>query len=82
MKIIAKTIKGQEFMYSASSAGKVSNASADKICAIVNEHKTMLGAKENEYFKVYEIDRYSKAWDFAQFRAYTIRNGVVTVRNY
>jgi hypothetical protein len=80
MKIIAKTIKGHEYMYDPRTARKVSNKNADLICKIVNEHKTILGAKENEVFHVYTIDEYSKAWDYAQYQSFTIRNGVVTAR--
>lgn len=82
MKIIAKTIKGQEFCYNARSARKVSAASAEKICKIVNEYKYLLGTNDGEIWHVYDIDCYSKAWDYAQYQAFTIRNGVVTARNY
>ena len=82
MKIIAKTIIGKEFMYNARTARRVSDKSADKICAIVNQHKAILGAGENEIFRVYEIDRYCAAYDYAMIQSFTIRNGVVTARNH
>ena len=79
MKIIAKTTIGNEFVYSARTAGLVSAKSADKICKIVNEHKSLLGAKENEIYYVYDIDEYSIAYQYAQFRKFVIRNGAVKV---
>ena len=82
MLIIAKTVKGKEFMYSIKSARKVSKASAEKILAIVNAHKEILGANENEIFHIYEIDKYSAAYPFAMNQSFTIRNGIVTARNF
>lgn len=82
MLIIAKTVKGKEFMYSIKSARKVSKASAEKILAIVNAHKEILGAKEDEIFHIYEIDEYDTAYAYAQYQSFTIRNGIVTARNY
>lgn len=78
MKIIAKAIKGQEFLYNARSARKVSARSADKICAIVNEHKFLLGSADNEVWHVYDVDQYDQAYDYAQYQTFTIRNGIVT----
>ena len=82
MIILAKTIKGQEFLYDYTSARQVSKKSADIICKIVNEHKSVLGLKENEIFYKYEIDQYDLAYIFALDQKFTIRKGIVTARNY
>ena len=82
MKIIAKTIEGKEFIYSATSARKVSERSANKICDIVNQYKFLLDTSKNEKWFIYEIDKYDIAYDYAQVQSFTIRNGIVTARNY
>ena len=81
MTIIAKTIIGQEFIYSARSARKVAKRNAAEICKIVNQYKTLLGTKENECWHVYEIDQYSPAYDFAQYQSFTMKNGIVKAVN-
>ena len=82
MFIIAKAVKGAEYAYNPKSARKVSKKSANQICEIVNKYKFLLGTKDNEIWHVYEIDKYSLAYDFAQYQSFTIRNGIVTARNY
>lgn len=80
MKVLAKTIKGQEYLYSARSAHKVSARSAKTILDIVNEYRFQL--KENEVWHIYDVGQYDAAYDYAQFQSFTIRNGVVTARAY
>lgn len=82
MKIIAKTIEGKEFFYNAKSARKVSERSANKICNIVNQYKFLLDTSKNEKWHIYDIDKYDIAFEYAQFQSFTIRNGIVTARNY
>ena len=82
MKILARTTPGREFMYSARSAHKVSARSADKICAIVNEYKHLLGTPAGECWHVYDVDQYDAAFQYAQYQAFTIRNGIVTARHW
>lgn len=81
MKIIAKTQKGMEFLYNPKTARRVSEKSANKICAIVNEYKYLLGSGKNECWHVYDIDKYSTAYEYAQFQEFRIRNGIVTAVN-
>lgn len=76
MKVLAKTIKGQEYMYNARSARQVSERSAKVILDIVNEYRFLLN-NENEIWHVYDVDRYDRAYDYAQFQKFTIRNGIV-----
>ena len=82
MKIIAKTVKGKEFLYNPKTARKVSARSAEKILDAVNAHKSMLGAAENEIFHIYDIDKYDTAYEYAQKQAFIIRNGYVYAKNY
>ena len=81
MKIIAKTRAGQEFLYDAMSARRVSARSADYICKVVNEYKFLLGTDPAECWHVYEIDQYDKAYYYSCFQRFTVRNGIVTAKN-
>lgn len=80
MKIIAKSIKGQEFFYNARSARKVSDRSAEKILNVLNEMRWNLN--DNEIWHIHEVDSYDNAYYYAQNQAFTIRNGIVTARCY
>jgi len=75
MKVIAKSTKGQEFMYNASSAHKVSEMSAKYICKVLNEYKFRIS--ENEVWFIHDVDRYDLAYEYAQFQKFTVRNGIV-----
>lgn len=80
MIILAKTLKGQEFVYNPKTAMQVSKASATKICEIVNSCKFRIKPEKGETWHVYEIDKYSFAFDYAQFQRFTIRKGIVKAR--
>jgi hypothetical protein len=55
MKLIAKTIKGKEFLHSRTECAFVSNSSAEKICKIMNDTKFRLKS-ENEIWHTYDYD--------------------------
>ena len=74
MFVLAKTIKGKEFIYSVSSARKVSKASKDIICKIANENKYLLN--DNECWHIYDVDSYDNA--YYTNKAFKIRKGIVT----
>ena len=74
-KVLAKSVKGHEFLYDARSARMVSDRSAERICEIANSVRYLL--KDNEVWHVHEVDRYDRAYDYAQFQKFTIRNGLV-----
>lgn len=80
MKVLAVSVAGHEYLYKASTARKVSERSAEKICAICNEIKWRL--KDGECWFIHDIDQYDTAYDYAMMQAFTIRNGIVTARNY
>ena len=75
MKIIAKSVKGQEFLYSAKTAHKVSNASANAICKALNDAKFEL--KEGETWHVHDVDQCDNAYQYAEWQAFTRRNGAI-----
>lgn len=83
MKILAKTIKGQEFIYSPKTAGRVSERNAQKVCDIVNQFKTLLGCNDNECYHVYDVSEYDNAYWYAQNRRFILhKDGTVSVKNY
>ncbi len=73
MKIVAKSIKGKEFMYSAKSAHKVSERSANLICKLLNDINYHLN--EGETWFIHDVDKYDTAYEYASFQAFTRRNG-------
>ena len=75
MLVLAISVKDHEYLYSAKSARAVSARSADIICKTVNYHKYLL--KDGEIWHVHEVDRYDNAYDYARFRAFKIRKGIV-----
>lgn len=80
MKVIAKAKIGSEFIYNAASARKVSERSAQKILAVVNEMKWRLN--DGETWHIYDVDEYDNAFYYAQRQAFTIRKGIVTATAY
>lgn len=55
MKLIAIAPKGKEYLHSKTQAFYAPNASADKICKILNDTKFRL-KNENEVWHVYDYD--------------------------
>lgn len=78
MKVIAKSCKGKEFIYSAKSARKVSERSAEKILNVLNSVGWNL--KDGEIWHIYDVDEYDNAFWYAERQAFTIRNGIVKAR--
>lgn len=78
MYCIAKSVKGAEYMYNASSAHKVSKASAQKIADALNNAKWNI--KDNEVWHVHEIDRYDRAYDYAEWQEFRVYKG--SIRRY
>lgn len=69
MKLIAKTQKEIEFFHSRKEAYFVSNASANKICEIMNNVKFRL-ASENEVWHVYDYDFTQEYYASGKLRIY------------
>ena len=76
MLVVAKSVKGKEFLYSSKSCHSVSKASAKKICKILNENNYQL--EDNQTWFIHEIDSYSNGAIFAEQQKFMIRKGIVT----
>lgn len=71
MKIVAKTTKGQEFMFSIRSAHKVNSKKAEKIVEMLNGCRWML--KDGEIWHIYDIDEYDAgAYAWAETQSFFI----------
>ena len=81
MLVIARTNKGKEFLYDASTARAVSKASAARILKVVNDYQFLLDPAKNQIWHIYEVSEIDTAYQYAQFQKFTIRNGIVTARN-
>lgn len=73
-KIVAITHKGQEYMYSDSSAHTVPAASALKIMNALNEARLYL-KNENQTWHLYDIDDSELEWSHAYYQKFCIRKG-------
>jgi hypothetical protein len=80
MLVLAKSIEGQEFLYSARSARRVSARSAEKIRDAINAARWNLN--EGEVWHLHEVDEYDNAFFYAERQSFTIRKGVISARNY
>lgn len=76
MYILAQTQKGKEFLYSPSTAHKVSKNSAEKIKDTLNQLKYKIKS-DSQVWHIYEVDRYDAAYDYAMFQRFTIRNNTI-----
>lgn len=75
MTVLAITKAGNEYLYNARTAHKVSKRSAEKICKIVNDCGYRI--KDGEAWHCYEVGKYDTAYDYAETQRFTIRNGLV-----
>ncbi len=75
MMIVAKSIKGQEFMYNPKSAHQVPKSSAQKICDALNEERWKL--KNEEVWHVHEVDQYDTAFQYAEWQSFSCRSGAI-----
>ena len=80
MAVLAIAVKGKEYLYNASTAHLVSNASADFIRDALNAAKYKL--KENEVWHKYDrLDYTSTAWDYASHQKFArYKNRIRVVR--
>ena len=75
MLILAKSVKGQEFLYSKRSAHKVPKTSADKICEALN--KINYDLKNGETWFKHEVTNYDDAYIFAETQAFRVSKGTL-----
>ena len=72
-KMLAKTMEGQEFIYSRESAHSVPISSAAKICKALNDARYNL--KPGECWHAYDCGAYEKDYTAAGYQKFSIRNG-------
>lgn len=75
MKIVAISVKGQEFLYKPRTAHKVSNKSANYICAELN--RVQYKIDDNHVWHIHEVDEYDDASVYAEEQSFTVRKGGV-----
>ena len=64
---------GKEYMYNKGTAHKVSKASKEKICEILNDSKFRIN--DNQAWHIYELEQYDRDFTSAGYYGFTIRNG-------
>ena len=74
-KMIAKAVKGKEFLYSRESAHAVSERSANAICNALNTCAYKL--KDGEVWHVYDCGWYERECTGAGYQKFTRRNGKI-----
>ena len=72
MFVVAKSLKGKEFFYVASSAHAVPKTSAKKICDDLNSVNYDLN--EKYVWHVHEVDQYDNAFYYAEHQKFAYRN--------
>ena len=82
MIVIAITIKGQEFIYNASTAHKVNEKKADIAIKALNEAGYKIDKNAGEIWHKYNVDKYDRAYDYAQFQRFTVGNKIKEIISY
>ena len=72
-KMVAKAVKGQEFLYDRNSAHKVSERRAQLICNALNDKRWKL--KDGQVWHVYECGWYEQEYTGAAYQSFVRRNG-------
>ena len=72
MLVVAKSLKGQEFLYNARSSHAVPKTSAKKICQALNDIRYEL--KDDEVWHVHEVDQYDIAFLYAEGQKFCFQN--------
>lgn len=76
MKVVALSVKGQEFLYKASTAHKVAEEKAQKVADALNEVKYKLDG--NYVWYVHDVDQYDDAYYYAEAQRFTYgKNGAI-----
>ena len=76
--MIGKTIEGAEYMYNRDECYAVSDRSAKRICATLNEIRWRLDGKQK--WHVYDFDEYKAMYTAAGTQAMTLYKGEVRVK--
>lgn len=75
-----KAIAGKEYIYSPSSAHGVSKTSGAAIVAALNKARWDL--KDNEVWRIIELDKYDSAYNIARCYQFKIYRGSIRVARY
>lgn len=78
MKVLAKSVKGQEFFYSPRSAHRVPRY-IEQVCFELNQIRHDL--KDNEVWHIHDVDRYDVAYDYAMTQSFLYRNSYLVERH-
>ena len=79
MKIVAKSVKGKEFLYSARSAHQVKGLAAEKMAEFLNAQKHDL--KADEVWHVHDVGPYDNAYGYGAIQMFERkRNGQIVKR--
>ncbi len=82
MIVIAITIKGKEFIYNASTAHKISEKKVDIAIKVLNEAGYKIDKSAGEIWHKYTVDKYDRAYDYAQFQRFTVGNKIKEIISY
>ena len=82
MVVIAITIKGEEFIYNASTAHRISEKKADIAIKALNEAGYKIDKNAGEIWHKYTIDKYDTAFNYAQFQRFTVGNKIKEIISY
>ena len=71
MIVVARAVKGQEFLYSASSAHRVSPTHAQKVADALNHAE--YGITPEQTWFVYDVGMYDNAYAYGELQGFQIR---------
>ena len=70
MTVVARAMKGKEFLYSASSAHRVSPKNAQKICDALN--RAEYGITPEQTWFQYEVGMYDNAFAYGEMQGFQL----------
>lgn len=70
MTIIARTLKGHEYLYSIGSAHAVTKSKAEQIKNMLNAYQ--YGITPEQAWHIYDVNEFDKAYDYAMFQRFTL----------
>lgn len=71
MKVVARAVKGKEFLYSASSAHRVAENKAQKIADALN--RAEWGITPEQVWFVYDVGMYDNAYAYGEMQGFQMR---------
>lgn len=78
MLVVAKSVKGREYLYNAKTAHKVPIKNAEKICEVLNDCKFCLN--DGEIWFVHDVDQFDDAYTYASFKKFIYKKNGQVVR--